>query len=487
MIDYIEQDRAEGKPFFAYLAYTAPHWPLQAPKESIARFKGRYDEGYEALYAKRFARQKELGLVPTDAKPIDDARFTPRWSDADRRSRRAIEARRMEIYAAMVSDLDSYVGEVIAYLKKIGAVRQHLHHVHVRQRRGVGPARPAARRSATTSARNTTTASRTWAARNTYVMYGANWASVSATPFNRHKVTASRAACTCRRSCTIRARWPRGTRSDATGTVMDLLPTFLALAGAQHPGTQLSRPARAAAAGSSLLPVLYGQATSVHAADEVLGWELFGHRSVRQGDWKLVWDTRGAGAERRWQLFDLATDRSEQHDLSAANPGEVRRDAARLGALRPGERSHLLMRRAAAGRGGAGRRLAGWRRAGAAGAMPRRSCGRRGCQPRSSAALARIERRRTPAWCWCRAAASRMGADPPFPRKGPRHAAASTASGWTRPKSPTRSSPSSSRPPATYAGRTRRAHECRSRMRPSLQAPPCFVRAARPRGACARS
>ena len=69
MIEYIEQDRAEGKPFFAYLAYTAPHWPLQAPKESIAKFKGWYDAGYEALYAKRFARQKQLGLVPQACSP----------------------------------------------------------------------------------------------------------------------------------------------------------------------------------------------------------------------------------------------------------------------------------------------------------------------------------------------------------------------------------------------------------------------------------
>ncbi len=119
MIEYIEQDRAEGKPFFAYLAYTAPHWPLQAPDESIARFKGRYDAGYEALYESRFARQKELGLVAADAEPIDAARFRPRWSELSEDERR-FEARRMEIYAAMVSDLDTYVGEVVAYLERSG-------------------------------------------------------------------------------------------------------------------------------------------------------------------------------------------------------------------------------------------------------------------------------------------------------------------------------------------------------------------------------
>src|SRR6185369_1607905 len=119
MLGFLEQDRAEGRPFFAYMAYTAPHWPLQAPKESIARFKGWYDAGYEALYATRFAKQKQLGLVPKTAPPIDNARFKPRWSTLTP-EQKAIEARHMEIYAAMVSDLDLYVGEVIAYLKKTG-------------------------------------------------------------------------------------------------------------------------------------------------------------------------------------------------------------------------------------------------------------------------------------------------------------------------------------------------------------------------------
>ncbi|HTQ99066.1 MAG TPA: sulfatase-like hydrolase/transferase, partial [Candidatus Acidoferrum sp.] len=78
MIGYIEADRAEHKPFFAYMAYTAPHWPLQAPDESIAKFKGWYDKGYEAVYATRFAHQKELGILPPGAEPIDNSRFNPR-------------------------------------------------------------------------------------------------------------------------------------------------------------------------------------------------------------------------------------------------------------------------------------------------------------------------------------------------------------------------------------------------------------------------
>ncbi|MGD8322817.1 MAG: sulfatase-like hydrolase/transferase, partial [Gammaproteobacteria bacterium] len=115
MIEYLETDRADDQPFFAYLAYTAPHWPLQAPPDSIARFEGWYDDGYEALYDARLARSKELGIVDEDfpGQPLVEGQ--PRWNELSDEERR-VEARKMEIYAAMVSDLDRYIGEFIAYL-----------------------------------------------------------------------------------------------------------------------------------------------------------------------------------------------------------------------------------------------------------------------------------------------------------------------------------------------------------------------------------
>jgi arylsulfatase len=104
---------------------------------------------------------------------------------------------------------------------------------------------------------------------------------------------------------------------------MDLLPTFLALAGAQHPGSTYRGMPIVPIKGRSLLPLLTGETDEVHPADAVFGFELNGQRSVRQGDWKLVWDQRLAPAERRWQLFNLATDPFEQRDLSASNPAEL--------------------------------------------------------------------------------------------------------------------------------------------------------------------
>jgi arylsulfatase len=323
MIEYIDQDRATGKPFFAYLAYTAPHWPLQAPQESIARFKGKYDAGYEALYAQRLARQQQLGLVPADAQPIDNARFDPRWS-ALTAEQKQFEARRMEIYAAMVSDLDTYIGKVIDHLKQIGEYDNTFimfmsdNGAEPGRRDLVAPIKEHVGKEYDHSLDNLGSAT-------SYVMYGPNWASASATPFNRHKFTGFEGGV----HVPAFVHYPRsvagGARSDAMGTVMDLLPTFLGIAGAHHPGSKYRGKPVLPPRGKSLLPLLYGKAEAVHAKDELFGWELFGQRSVRKGNWKLVWDQDAPVAQRRWYLYDLSTDFAEQKDLSATNPAQLQR------------------------------------------------------------------------------------------------------------------------------------------------------------------
>lgn len=323
MIEYLEQDRGDGKPFFAYLAYTAPHWPLQAPAESIARFKGRYDAGYEALYAERFARLKQLELVPAAAAPIDNARFRPRWAELSA-EQKALEARRMEVYAAMVSDLDRYVGEVVAYLKRSGEFANTFimfmsdNGAESGRRDLVPPIRDHIGKEYDHSLDNL-------GAANSYVMYGANWASVSAAPWNRHKATAFEGGVHVPAFVHYPTLVRPGTRSDGVGTIKDLLPTFLALAGAQHPGTAYRGREVLPVQGVSLLPLLRGEAAEVHRPDEIFGWELLGQRAVRQGNSKIVWDRAAPEAERRWRLFDLAADPFEQRDLAASNPAELAR------------------------------------------------------------------------------------------------------------------------------------------------------------------
>jgi arylsulfatase len=320
MIEYIDGNRGDGKPFFAYLAYTAPHWPLQAPRESIAKFRGWYDDGYEALYQRRFARTRELGLIPADYTPVPPVAGQPIWEALSEDERR-IEARKMEIYAAMVNDLDTYVGQVIDYLKATG---QYDNTVIV----FMSDNGPEALR------RDTSAPLKDWVATccdnsldnlgagNSYVMYGPNWARAGSVPFRRAKATTFEGGM----HVPVFVHYPKavagGQRSGALGTVMDLVPTFLEIAGTSHPGTSYRGQPVLPVAGKSLWPIFTGKVTSVHDAGEAIGWELYGHRAVRQGDWKIVWDPTERD-DARWHLFNVVADRSEQHDRSAQEPARL--------------------------------------------------------------------------------------------------------------------------------------------------------------------
>jgi arylsulfatase len=228
----------------------------------------------------------------------------------------------MEIYAAMVSDLDTYVGEIIAYLERIGELDNTFimfmsdNGAESSRRDLVAPVSEHIGKEYDHSLDNLGSAS-------SYVMYGANWASVSATPFFRHKATAFEGGIKVPAFVHFPHMVEAGSRSDGVGTVMDLLPTFLAVARAQPPGTTFRGMPVEPIEGASLLPMLTGEAAEAHPASTVFGWELLGQRSIRQGYWKIVWDQRVPAPERRWQLFDLAADPFEQHDLSASNPEQL--------------------------------------------------------------------------------------------------------------------------------------------------------------------
>src|SRR5205085_12056797 len=116
MVSFIK-NRQEDKPFFAYLAYTAPHWPLQAPDEYIDKYKGKYDMGYDSLRVIRFNRQKAIGIIPSNARlPPRESTIKP-WAQLSSEEKK-IEARKMELYAAMVDNLDVHIGDVLQYLKE---------------------------------------------------------------------------------------------------------------------------------------------------------------------------------------------------------------------------------------------------------------------------------------------------------------------------------------------------------------------------------
>lgn len=321
MIEYIDSDRGEDAPFFAYLAYTAPHWPLQAPPESVAKFAGWYDDGYEALYRKRLERARELGLVPDDFAGIPPVDGQPRWEELSAEERR-IEARKMEIYAAMVSDLDEYIGRFIAYLESIG----ELDDTFIFFMSDNGPEGLRRDLDAPLSEWVATCCDNSYenlGAGDSYVMYGPNWARAGSVPFRDAKASAFEGGIRVPAFATWSGVIPAGARSDAFGTVMDVMPTLLELAGTSHPGEAYRGEPVARPRGASMLPLLRGDADAIHDPDYWVGWELYGHRGIRQGDWKIVWDPRD-GDNARWRLFDLASDPGEQRDLATAEPERLR-------------------------------------------------------------------------------------------------------------------------------------------------------------------
>jgi arylsulfatase len=319
MRSYIDDGRANGQPFFAYMAYTAPHWPLQAPAESVARFKGRYDEGYDAIYAERLERLKASGLAQPQQLPAPPPANRPGWSDLSADEQRR-EARYMEIYAAMVSDLDRYIGELVDYLEAIGEMENTV----LIFMSDNGPEQRLA------------TSFESWIERccdnsfdnlgngNSYVMYGPAWARVSAAPFNRTKSTAFEGGTRVPAFVRYPARVAAGTRDDSFATVVDVLPTLLEIAEHEHPGTRYRDRDVLPLAGRSLWPQFTGAANAVSDEAPAFGWELYGHRAVTEGRWKIVWDQARRDAA-SWQLFDLATDPGEQTDLAQEQPERLAR------------------------------------------------------------------------------------------------------------------------------------------------------------------
>lgn len=322
MIDYIEQDRQADRPFFAWLAYTAtaPHWPLQAPPASIARFRGRYDEGWEVLYERRYRNMQRLGLIDEDVPPRGLELWQRSWDSLSEAEQRR-EARKMEIYAAMVSDLDTHVGRFLDYLESIGELdNTFIFFMSDNGAEGLRRDRQAPLSEWVAECCNNSYDN--LGSGDSYVMYGPDWATASTVALRDHKTTAFeggiRVPAFARYPATIEA----GQRSDAFATVMDLMPTFLALAGSEHPGTNYQGRVVHGPQGRSLLPLLSGDAARVHDSDDFTGWELYGHRGIRQGPWKIVWDQR-EGDDARWRLFNVEEDRQERRDLGREHPDRL--------------------------------------------------------------------------------------------------------------------------------------------------------------------
>jgi arylsulfatase len=322
LIEYLDTHPPDDPaPFFAYLAFSAPHFPLQAPDASIAAYRGAYDGGYEQLFDARLAAAKRLGLAPANA--TGDRRYpgSRPWT-ALSAAERATEARRMEIYAAMVTDLDTHLGRVIDLLRARGDLDRTI--VVFLSDNGAEGHRmetewPAIVTTAAACCDNTL---ENMGRPSSYVWLGPDWARASAAPFRLFKGYPSEGG--TRVPAVIAGPGVQHGTSHARAHVRDVMPTLLDLAGVAAPGGEFQGHQVAPITGLSLRPLLAGRADAVHPDDEVFADELMGKRSVLHGGLKALLMPRPHGTG-GWQLFDLESDPSEQRDLAAARPADLAR------------------------------------------------------------------------------------------------------------------------------------------------------------------
>jgi arylsulfatase A-like enzyme len=321
VIEYIGGQK-DDKPFFAYLAFTAVHDPLHLPDDWLDKYKGSYDAGYDAVRKARLERMKEMGLVPegTDLGPW--LAMVPTWADLDPEQRK-MEARRMEIYAAMVENTDFHIGRLLDYLQTSGRIDNTLVIFFSDNGANGLPMHAYPGTDEAWVERNSDNRFENWGRRGSRIAEGMGWAQASVTPFRLFKGFIAEGG--IRSPLIVSGPGVKGAGEIETAFshVMDLAPTFLEIAGATYPDAFEGRkivPQR----GRSMLPVLTGKSDSVRTEYDPVGWEMMGWRALRMGQWKITWIDRPFGTS-GWQLFDLASDPGETKDLHADNPEQLQR------------------------------------------------------------------------------------------------------------------------------------------------------------------
>jgi arylsulfatase len=328
LIGFIDANRNDGKPFFAYVAHQAPHDPYHLPRDWRNRHVGEYDKGWDALRQERLKRQIELGIMPAGTQLSERMWFVPDPIVLAPASRASL-GRKMELYAGMVENLDFHVGRLIDHLKQIGEYDNTIFIVFGDNgAEGTDLFKMIAGQPGT---RNYLFAAMNWSQTDfnaagdpgSYPYYGAQWAQVSMTPFSQYKGFLAEGG--IRNALIVSGpvvKRPKGSINRGLMHVADIMPTLLEIAGASYPTTRDGRETLPLM-GKSWGKVLAGQAESPRTEQDYLAWELFGNRAVRQGDWKLRWEIKPLGKS-DWELFNLASDPAERNDLAAERPDKVK-------------------------------------------------------------------------------------------------------------------------------------------------------------------
>jgi len=317
-VGFLQQHVAEtpDHPFFLYVAYTAAHWPMHALPEDIAKYQSLFDDGYEPHRQARMKKMKELGVISPDSQLSTAAK---NWDEV---THKEWEARCMEVYCAMIDNMDRGIGRIVDQLKKNGQWENTVilflqDNGACAETIGRAPDSVSAERSGG-GARPRTGPNVMPGPADTYIAYGQGWANVSNTPFREYKHWVHEGGI----STPLIAHWPTGISSTRQGQLehqpghlIDIMATCVELAKADYPSEFQGENIKPRE-GISLLPALNGMPIE---RSQPLFWEHEGNRAIREGRWKLV-----AKSDRPWELYDLETDRTELMNLATSHPERVR-------------------------------------------------------------------------------------------------------------------------------------------------------------------
>ncbi len=319
LMESIRENRGDGKPFLAYLAFTAVHDPVQVPEPWLSKYRGRYDAGYEALKNSRWKAAKKIGLVPQGANLAARHPMIEPWEDLGSEER-AVEARGMEVYAGMLDAMDYHFGRVVDFLRDIGEYDDTV--IIFLSDNGANPwysdDYPEARETGFVEQFDNGLDNIGKPGSN--YAYGMGFASGSGGPLDKFKMTVGEGG--IRSPLLIAGPGVEGGRRvEAFAYATDVMPTILELAGVAHPAEFRGRkiePMR----GRSMRGLLDGTRESIYGSKEFVGGEMGGGKWMRQGDYKAVMAPApyGTGV---WQLFDVVEDPGEARDLSQLMPEKL--------------------------------------------------------------------------------------------------------------------------------------------------------------------
>ena len=329
LLTYLES-HDDSAPWFGYLAYTAPHWPLQVPGDWMDRNAGRYDEGYDVLRAARFSRAEKTGVIPSGA-TLDAFQATAEpWVNLDPETRRRY-SRAQEIYASMVEYLDREIGRIVEHLEQKGQLRQTVilfisDHGSSAAELGIVDGPTGMPQHFNRALERSDNSFDNIGRRGSFVDHGRGYAEAATAPFRLFKGTLSEGGIRAAAFLHYPVAHRQAGINDTFFTVMDILPTFLELAGTTHPGAvEYNGRQVQAIAGRSFWNVIEGGHETVHGESDAAGWSLRGRGALIKGRYKLTNQPNDGRPVKNsdllpWHLYDLSIDPGEATDLAEQHP-----------------------------------------------------------------------------------------------------------------------------------------------------------------------